>query len=248
MIDRLFSMGHESPFEHASFTFGVSGVSRSLLAQITRHRIASHSVQSQRYVRMNGGEYVTPQPIANNQYALRIFEDHLEACDRAYRDIVHYLMSEQLCAKYADMLPKDNAHQTCGRDPKFGYLMLDSYFDSLKTKDEPSVEDDLLYAEYRKDRKAAEKYAIENARAVLPNASATQFVVTMNARELMHFFSLRCCNRAQDEIRSLADEMLRLCKEVAPHMFAKAGASCVRGECSEGPMCCGHPRTGGDEQ
>lgn len=49
-IKKLMGMGHVTPIEHASFTFAVEGVSRSLLAQITRHRIASFSVQSQRYV------------------------------------------------------------------------------------------------------------------------------------------------------------------------------------------------------
>jgi thymidylate synthase (FAD) len=80
----------------------------------------------------------------------------------------------------------------------------------------------------------------EDARFILPNACHTQMIVTMNARELMHFFSLRCCKRAQWEIRAVADEMLRLCKEVAPEIFAKAGAGCVRGHCPEGKMGCKH--------
>ena len=80
----------------------------------------------------------------------------------------------------------------------------------------------------------------EDARFVLPNACETRMIVTMNARELMHFFSLRCCKRAQWEIRAVADEMLRLCKEVAPEIFAKAGPGCVRGHCPEGKMRCKH--------
>jgi thymidylate synthase (FAD) len=78
----------------------------------------------------------------------------------------------------------------------------------------------------------------EDARFVLPNACETRMIVTMNARELLHFFSLRCCKRAQWEIRAVADEMLRLCKEVAPEIFAKAGPGCVRGHCPEGKMGC----------
>ena len=62
-LQMLTEMGHESPIEHASFTFAIEGVSRSLLAQITRHRIASFSVQSQRYVRERGFEYVVPPEI-----------------------------------------------------------------------------------------------------------------------------------------------------------------------------------------
>jgi thymidylate synthase (FAD) len=64
----------------------------------------------------------------------------------------------------------------------------------------------------------------------------------MNARELMHFFTLRCCTRAQKEIRDMADEMLRQCKEVCPVIFAYAGPACVRGSCPEGEKSCGHSR------
>ena len=77
----------------------------------------------------------------------------------------------------------------------------------------------------------------EDARFVLPDASVTNMVVTMNARELRHFFALRCCNRAQWEIRNVADEMLTLCQQVAPELFEGAGAPCVRGECREVYPC-----------
>ena len=92
------------------------------------------------------------------------------------------------------------------------------------------------------DAKSAEKKAIEDARFVLPNAACTSMVMTMNARELLHFFRLRCCNRAQWEIREVADDMLKQCKEVAPTIFANAGAPCVSGKCPEGKMSCGNPR------
>ena len=89
-------------------------------------------------------------------------------------------------------------------------------------------------------KRKAQKKAIEDARFVLPNACATKMLVTMNARSLMNFFSLRCCNRAQWEIHELADQMLKLCVEAAPTLFAKAGPSCVRtGRCAEGSMTCG---------
>lgn len=92
--------------------------------------------------------------------------------------------------------------------------------------------------------KLAEKVAIEDARFVLPNACDTKMIVTMNARSLRNFFSLRCCNRAQWEIRNVADQMLTLCREAAPTLFANAGPSCVsEGKCSEGKMTCGKPRT-----
>lgn len=89
-----------------------------------------------------------------------------------------------------------------------------------------------------------EKQAIEDARYVLPNATHTQFVVTANVRELLHFFKLRCCDRSQAEIRELADEILRLCREVSPLLFGKAGAPCVSGSCPEGKMSCGNPKKG----
>ena len=87
--------------------------------------------------------------------------------------------------------------------------------------------------------RAAEKKAIEDARFVLPNACETKIICTFNARSLMNFFALRCCSRAQWEIRALADEMLKLVREVAPTLFSHAGPSCVGGTCPEGKMSCG---------
>lgn len=81
----------------------------------------------------------------------------------------------------------------------------------------------------------------EDARYLLPNACESKIVVTMNVRELLHFFSLRCCNRAQWEIRELAHQMLELARPTAPFIFADAGAPCVRGACPEGRMSCGNP-------
>ena len=83
----------------------------------------------------------------------------------------------------------------------------------------------------------------EDARYLLPNAAETKIVITMNVRELLHFFELRCCNRAQWEIRELAHRMLELVRPTAPFVFADAGAGCVRGACPEGAKSCGR----GDE-
>ncbi len=79
----------------------------------------------------------------------------------------------------------------------------------------------------------------EDARFALPNAAETQIVITANARALLDFFTLRTCNNAQWEIRELAFAMLRLVKKVAPVLFVRAGATCVRGYCNEpnGPDC-----------
>jgi thymidylate synthase (FAD) len=81
----------------------------------------------------------------------------------------------------------------------------------------------------------------EDARYLLPNAMETKIVVTMNVRELLHFFELRCCKRAQWEIRELALEMVRLAEPTAPYIFMDAGAACRRGACPEGKMTCGDP-------
>jgi thymidylate synthase (FAD) len=83
--------------------------------------------------------------------------------------------------------------------------------------------------------------AQEDARFVLPNAAESKIVVTMNARELRHFFAVRCCNRAQWEIRALAWEMRGIVKQVAPALFHKTGPGCLYGTCPEGKMTCGKP-------
>lgn len=197
-INMLASVGHESPIEHITFTFGIEGVSRAFLAQITRHRIASFSVQSQRYVKQDNFIFITPPAIAENKEASEIYQQSMQNSVSDYR-------------KLADILEK-------------------KYFDEFISQG---------ISEKQAERKA-EKKAIEDARFVLPNACETKMVATFNARSLMHFFELRCCNRAQWEIRAVADEMLRICSHIAPTLFKKAGPSCVScGSCSEGKMSCG---------
>ncbi len=177
-LNRLADLGHESPIEHASYTFAVEGVSRALLAQLTRHRIASYSVQSQRYVDKADFDYVIPPSIAARKETRIAFEWLMESVNKYYAYLSSY-----------DDIPN------------------------------------------------------EDARFVLPNACDTRIIFTMNARSLHNFFRLRCCNRAQWEIRAMADEMLKLCREVSPVLFRHAGPSCaVSGKCSEGAMCCGEPR------
>ena len=171
--------GHLSVLEHASFTFYVEGVSRALLAQLTRHRIASFSVQSQRYVSLKDRfSCVVPPRIS--------------------------ALGPEKEAEYIKQM------ETIGR----WYEEWQEAFDN-------------------------DSSANEDARFVLPNACATRLVMTMNARELRHFFSLRCCERAQWEIRSLATRMLALCREAAPVLFDDAGPSCLTGPCPEGSRSCG---------
>lgn len=196
-VEMLASMGHESPIEHASFTFTIEGVSRALLAQITRHRIASFSVQSQRYVSMENFRYIVPPEIAESPEAKALYAETMEKDRQAYEKLSRILYEKHYQA----------------------------FLQEGKTEKQAAS--------------AAGKKAGEDARFVLPNACDTQMIVTMNARSLLHFFQVRCCNRAQWEIRAVADEMLRLCCETAPTLFAGAGPSCWRGDCSEGKMSCG---------
>ena len=196
-VEMLAGLGHQSPIEHAVFTFGIEGVSRALLAQITRHRIASFSVQSQRYVRENDFEVVVPPQIAEVPEAKAEFELAMQ------ESIAHY-------QKIAEL---------------------------LKARREKELLAEGLSPKAAASR--AEKTAIEDARFVLPNACSTKMIVTMNARSLNNFFRHRCCQRAQWEIRELADEMLRLVNEVAPALFARSGPPCVSGACPEGSMSCG---------
>lgn len=176
LITKLVSSGHESPFEHVTFTFGIEGISRACSHQLVRHRIGSYSQQSQRYVTMDDPEYVLPNSIETDPEALELYNFILDVITRGYDVLVGSGIPE------------------------------------------------------------------EDARYLLPNATATKIVVTLNARSLFNFFKLRSCNRAQEEIRNLSDEMLRLCKEAAPKIFRYAGPSCVYGKCTEGKMACGNPR------
>lgn len=196
-LHMLTEIGHESPIEHASFTFAIEGVSRSLLAQITRHRMASFSVQSQRYVRERGFEYIIPPEIEKIPAAKEAFLRAMEDDQRTYEDLTAKLLEGHVAELLAQGVPEKEA------------------------------------------KRRAEKMSIEDARYVLPNACATRIVMTANARSLKNFFRLRCCNRAQWEIRALAEEMYRLCYTAAPTLFTNCGPACVDGACSEGKMTCG---------
>lgn len=165
--------GHESVAEHASFTFHIRDVSRVLLAQLTRHRIASFSVESQRY-RGVRPVWVVPQTVIDAGME-EAFRHH---CDTAY-----------------------NLYNTM----------------------------------------IATGIPEEDARYVIPQSVVCDLILTMNARELRHFFSLRMCNRAQWEIRELADKMHEICKTSAPVLFRNAGCGCMTGKCPERKPC-GHPR------
>lgn len=171
-LKMLRESGHLSPFEHVSFTFAVEGISRVASHQLVRHRLASYSQQSQRYVGMSGQTCIVPPSVLNNEKAHAIFMKQIEDAWNCYKELVDLGISK------------------------------------------------------------------EDARFILPHGTETRLVMTMNARELHHFFSLRLCRRAQWEIRELARKMLKLARDAAPEIFDPAGPSCVvEGVCKEAHSC-----------
>ena len=170
--------GHTSVLEHAVLTFRIEGISRACLAQLTRHRLASFDVQSQRYVKLDDPELVMPESIRKS-----VFAYEAECCMNDSMEMYRKLLAAGIPA--------------------------------------------------------------EDARYVTPQAVPTKLIMTMNIRELLHFFALRTCNRAQWEIREMADQMLKCCKRLAPVIFENAGPGCVTGQCPE-KRPCGHPRSAED--
>jgi thymidylate synthase (FAD) len=126
----------------------------------------------------------------------------------------------------------------------YEYIMPDSIKNNKKLSDRFSE----LVADTHKfyEDMVNEGIEAEDARYILPNASETKMIVTMNARELMHFFTVRCCNRAQTEIRELATIMLKEVKKVAPSVFENSGPDCLRMSCPEGKYSCGNPPKASD--
>lgn len=184
LVRGLVRSGHMSALEHAVFTFAIDGISRACSHQLVRHRVASYSQQSQRYVRFSGTEeFVIPPRIEESPEARRVFYEAMENARKAYERLVEIGLAEGR-----------------GRESVF-----------------------------------------EDARFVLPNAAETKIVVTMNARELRHFFSLRCCRRAQWEINRLAWALRHVVTLVAPTLFEGTGPGCMTGGCPEGKMTCGEP-------
>jgi thymidylate synthase (FAD) len=176
LIEQVIGSGHTSTIEHASFTFGIEGISRACSHQLVRHRIASYSQQSQRYVDLSKDDlgYIIPPSIANDDEKSEKYKKVMETLEAKYKELID-----------------------SGVKP-------------------------------------------EDARYILPNACQTKIVMTMNARSLLNFFQERTCQRAQWEIRALANEMLKKVQPVAPKIFLNAGPTCrSQGICWEGNMSCG---------
>jgi thymidylate synthase (FAD) len=180
-VEKLASIGHLSPIEHVSFTFGIEGISRACSHQLVRHRVASYSQQSQRYVKAEQFDYIVPPSIKQDPALVREFDQCMAEAQKNYTNVLNRLK-------------------------ELGY-----------------------------EGEAGQ----QDARYLLPNAAETKIVVTMNGRELLHFFRVRCCNRAQWEIRDMAERMLHLLRQAAPTIFAKSGPGCLHAPCPEGKMTCG---------
>ena len=221
-ISRLEEMGHESPFEHVSYTFAIEGVSRVLEQQLTRHRIASYSIQSGRYVDRSNAQFYMPGDIEENEIAKDIYVDIIESSKEAYEQIWKALLHQYLlieCKKndFSDNFIEDFK---ANRDNCF------NYFKNNENKNIKAI------------FKGCKKKALENARFVFPSSLETKIIVTMNVRTLWNFFKHRLCFRAQDEIRELAKIMLAELKKVSPRIFKHSGPSCAIGICPEGNMQC----------
>jgi len=177
LIKKIMKLGHYSVLEHATFTFAIEGIARVTSHQLVRHRLASFSQQSQRYVKINkeGFPYIVPKSIAKDKELAKIFIDTIKELDGIYQ------------------------------------LLLDHNIEA------------------------------EDARYILPQAVTTKIIITANARELLHIFKLRCCNRAQWEIREVAIKMLQEVEDIAPTIFKNAGPPCILGPCPEGELSCGKP-------
>ncbi len=181
-VEKLVKMGHMTPIEHPSFTFAIEGISRACSHQLVRHRLASYSQQSQRYVSEKAGfDYIIPPSIKQDKALKNAFLLFMEEAQEVYNAMVSKLNDKGITGESAN----------------------------------------------------------QDARFLLPNAAETKIMVTMNARELLHFFRQRCCNRAQWEIRRMAEEMLKLAKGIAPTIFHKAGPGCLYAPCPEGDYSCG---------
>ena len=149
----LAKLHHWSPFEHASFTFELNGISRVTQQQLTRHRMASFSIESQRYCNIEENEVVVPSTIASDEAAVVLWNGAWEVAMEAYRGLL-----------------------------KLGIPM-------------------------------------EDARYIIPEAMTGKIIVTMNARELYHFFKLRLAPSAQWEIRKLAGQMFTMLHNAWPDIF-----------------------------
>lgn len=324
-IKKLIKSGHMSPLEHVSFTFAIDGVSRTLLAQLTRHRIASYSVQSLRYnnpfkqnlnltsdkILLEDLYYIkgytkyclkeNPFKDLSSKYCKEIknikeipkkyifpyIRGVFEAVGIIKENIIvlppealselkstqfkftqennKILLKDENAICFAIKLyenidftspfySKNKIVKLCNNSSKFNKAFLQEaekfidkkFYAILPETIKKSPEAVFVYIDGLESAKKSYVELInlgvlqEDARQVLPMGTQTKIVMTMNVRSLYNFFNLRCCNRAQSEIRKLANLMLKEVKKIAPILFDQAGAPCEStGICPEGKFSCG---------
>ena len=176
LIEKLYTMGHMTPFENVVFTFIIEEISRSCTHQLVRHRLATYGQRSQRYVNEENFSYRTPKSIRDNKQANEKYESMMYELNKQYKEFINEFNIPQ-----------------------------------------------------------------EDARYILPNSCDSTILVTMNLRELFHFFNLRCCMRAQTEIRNVANNMLLLIREsISEKLSMFCGPKCYNTKiCTQGKMTCG---------
>ena len=214
-VNMLTSLGHESPLEHASFSFGIEGISRITEIQLVRHRIASYSIQSGRYVKRDNPEFVKPKAIMESSAASEVYDNIVLASVKAYNDLFLILILSQMGLT-------DDEIVNLSEDRKIVLV------DEFRSKDR---------AKYSK----FEKIAIEDARYAHLQSIGVKIVCTMNLRSLINFTRHRECRRAQNEIQELTKEIISIMDLNFPLLGKSLGASCRFGVCPEGNMCCGKP-------
>lgn len=176
ILEKL-AYGHESCVEHSNLTFLITKASRVMINQLERHRIASYSQMSDRYVSRAGDTspmymFTLPDTIANNPEALTIYRNRLELAMTGYTELMELGIPQ------------------------------------------------------------------EDARCLYPMGIHSSVIMSMNLRSLYGFFNLRCCYRAQAEIRVVAAQMLECCKQVLPGLFQTAGPKCLKlNRCPEKEPC-----------
>ena len=263
-VNMLINLQHESPLEHTSFTFAIEGVSRALTHQLVRHRIASFSQQSQRYVKEKQFDFIVPRDIKKDSELVDYYYQHMFMTQALYdvitdgllfnyftgADEVAFLARECTKAKVDryDLIDtlKNKMVEILGLELSEDEIELMSPH-SLASQVKDIENKRLILFEvfeqdmYKKLLSSLTKRAIENARYVFPNAIETKIMVTMNLRSLINFCKHRCCRRSQEEIQHLAFAMRDEVAEISPLLARCLGASCQFGNCPEGNMTCGKP-------
>jgi thymidylate synthase (FAD) len=233
-VHMIMESPHKSVWEHVSFTFAIDMVSRALTHQLVRHRIASYSHRSQRYVNESNFRSITPKEIHSSEELVELFNSTIDTIKDTYEVIYQKELSELLFEAIGDKYPfgampiKINLIESGATLDYARYIQNIIKGTELKPDEIKSIKQTIS---------SCKKHAQEIARSILPNACETMIVVTMNVSALSHFFNERMCMRAQDAIRELAIEMHRLCCGVSESIFKSFGAKCKSlGYCPENDM------------